>query len=85
MVNHPTFQNLPGGATASQLALKPNTTLVLFSDFLDICEVLLVYICNSKILEMDLLVMLILIILATWIRRNLSQILFFMADGCDVS
>jgi hypothetical protein len=33
MVNHPTFQNLPGGATASQLALKPNTTLVLFSDF----------------------------------------------------
>jgi hypothetical protein len=35
-----------------------------------------VYICNSKILEMDLLVMLILIILATWIRRNLSHILF---------
>jgi hypothetical protein len=45
-------------------------------DFSDICEVLLMPVCNLENLEIDLLVMLILIMLVIWIRGGLSRVMF---------
>lgn len=48
----------------------------MFSGFLDICEILIMQVCNLENLEIDLFVMLILIMLLIWIRGGLSWVMF---------
>lgn len=53
----------------------------LFDNFLDICKVLLMHVCNLGNLEIDLSVMLILVMLVIWIRGGYV----FTINGCAVS
>jgi hypothetical protein len=57
----------------------------LFSEFLDICEVLLMHVCNLGNLEMDLLFMLILIYAGDLDKRKSLTGYVFTIGGCAVS